>query len=378
VTAYHGETATEAAVTARSLSSVALVIAVAAALSAGASRAGRSSGRPAAEPAEHDPSTARPIVIGHRGASGLRPEHTLASYELAIDQGADFVEPDLVVTKDGVLVARHESEISETTDVAGRPEFADRRTTKLIDGVRTEGWFTEDFTLGEIKSLRAKERIPSLRPGNVAFDGMFEVPTLQEIIDLVKSKEAALGRGIGIYPETKHPTYFARIGLPLEERLVGVLQANGYTEPEAPVFIQSFEVGSLTKLATLTRLSLIQLINASGRPYDFTVSGDPRTYADLITPAGLAEIARYARGIGPHKDLIVPRDDQGSLLSPTSLVEAAHAAGLLVHMWTFRNEDQFLPRDFRGDPTAEYELFFRLGVDGVFSDFPLTAVMARY
>lgn len=331
-----------------------------------------------------------PIVIGHRGASGHRPEHTLAAYERAIELGADFIEPDLVSTKDGVLVARHENEISSTTDVAEHPEFADLRTTKVIDGLEITGWFTEDFTLAELKTLRAKERLPLLRPENTGFDGLFEIPTLQEIIDLVKKRGASHGRRIGIYPETKHPTYFAGIGLPLEGQLVEVLHKNGYRGKNSPVFIQSFEVGNLKKLRQMTRLLLVQLIDASGKPFDFVVSGDPRTYADLATPAGLMEIATYAQGIGPNKNLIVPRDTTGKLLPPTNLVNDAHAVGLVLHPWTFRNENVFLPLDFRvGDPTdptflrqfgdakAEYELFFGLGVDGVFSDYPDTAVQVR-
>jgi glycerophosphoryl diester phosphodiesterase len=330
------------------------------------------------------------IVIGHRGASGYRPEHTLAAYALAIEQGADYVEPDLVATKDGILVARHENDISGTTDVADRAEFAGRRTTKTIDGVPVTGWFTEDLTLAELKTLRAKERIPQLRPLNRRFDGAFEVPSLQEVIDLVKAKEKELGRRIGIYPETKHPTYFASIGLPLEERLVKVLHANGYQGKSDPVFIQSFEVGNLKALKRLTQLPLVQIINAGGRPFDFVVSGDSRTYADLITPTGLREIRGYAEGIGPNKNLIVPRDSSGRLLPATSLIRDAHQAGLIVHGWTFRNENEFLPADFRiggpgdatsraqrGHPEAEYALFYRLGIDGLFSDQPDTAVGAR-
>src|SRR5262249_34770594 len=240
------------------------------------------------------------------------------------------------------LVARHENDLTETTDVAEHPEFADRRTTKLLDGAEQRGWFAEDFTLAELKTLRARERIPSVRPANAAFDGMYEIPTLQEIIDLVKAKSAALGRTIGIYPETKHPTYFRSIGLPLEQRLVDVLRQNGYSGATAPIFIQSFEVGSLRTLASITDLPLVQLINTGGRPYDRVAAGDPRTYADMMTPAGLAEIATYARGIGPNKDLIVPRDRDGNLLTPTMLIERAHAAGLVVHAWTFRSEDVFL------------------------------------
>jgi glycerophosphoryl diester phosphodiesterase len=325
------------------------------------------------------------LVIGHRGASGYRPEHTLASYRLAIAMGADFVEPDLVATKDHVLVARHENEISGTTDVRDHPEFADRETTKTIDGVAVTGWFTEDFTLAELRTLRACERIPGLRPGNTAFDGLDRVPTLQEVVDLAKQA------GVGIYPETKHPTYFDSIGLSLEEPLLDTLQANGYHGPEAPVFIQSFEVANLKELRGRTRLPLVQLLGETGAPYDLVAAGDPRTFADLATPEGLAEIANYANGIGPGKNLIVPRDPAGNLQEPTSLVRDAHAAGLLVHAWTFRNENLFLPADFRqgnpaserypgatGDAPAEYGRFFALGLDGVFSDNPDTAVAARH
>lgn len=325
-----------------------------------------------------------PIVIGHRGASGYRPEHTLASYELAIELGADFIEPDLVSTKDHVLVARHENEISTTTDVEDHPEFADRRTTKVIDGLEVTGWFTEDFTLAELKTLRAIERLPDIRPANTAFDGLYQIPTLQQVIDLAKR------RHVGIYPETKHPTYFDGIGLSLEEPLVRTLRANGYRGGRAPVYIQSFEVANLKDLDTMTRLPLVQLIDETGQPYDFVVSDDPRTYADLVTRAGLADIADYAEGIGPNKTLIVPWDEQNRLEAPTRLVQRAHGADLLVHAWTFRNENEFLPADFQqgnpsspvfvqayGDAPAEYRLFFGLGVDGVFSDNPDTAVAVR-
>jgi glycerophosphoryl diester phosphodiesterase len=326
-----------------------------------------------------------PIVIGHRGASGYRPEHTLASYELAIEMGADYIEPDLVSTKDHVLVARHENDISGTTNIADHVEFADRKTTKVIDGVSVTGWFTEDFTLAELKTLRAKERLPDIRPANTAFDGLYQVPTFQEVIDLAKRAR------VGIYPETKHPTYFRSIGLPLEEPLVQALNTNGYRGRNAPVFIQSFEVGNLQRLNRMTNVQLVQLIDATGKPYDFVVSGDPRTYADLVTPAGLAEIATYAEGIGPNKNLIVPRDAQNRLTSPTTLVQDAHQAGLLLHPWTFRRENTFLPEDFRqgnpaspvylqatGDFPAELRLFYKLGVDGLFSDNPDVAVAVRH
>jgi glycerophosphoryl diester phosphodiesterase len=326
-----------------------------------------------------------PLVIGHRGASGYRPEHTLASYRLAIAMGADYIEPDLVSTRDGVLVARHEPEISTTTDVADHPEFADRKATKVLDGVELTGWWTEDLTLAELRTLRAKERIPELRPDDTAFDGLYQVPTLQEVIDLARQA------GVGIYPETKHPTYFDSIGLSLEEPLLATLRANGYHGPKAKVFIQSFETGNLKELRRRTRLPLVQLLSDVGAPYDLVAAGDPRTYADLSTPEGLAGIATYADGIGPSKDQIVPRDPAGNLLEPTSLVDDAHEAGLLVHPYTFRNENNFLPADFRqgdpasesflgatGDAPAEYRLFFRLGVDGLFSDNPDTAVASRH
>lgn len=315
-----------------------------------------------------------PIIIAHRGASGYRPEHTLAAYELAIALGADFIEPDLVSTKDGVLIARHENEISETTDVASHREFAHRQTTKIIDGESKTGWFTEDFTLGELKTLRAIERIPKMRSQNTPYNGLWEIPTLQEIIDLAKGKSAQINRTIGIYPETKHPTYFKSLGLSLEPPLLATLQANGYEGANAPVFIQSFEVSNLQDLAKKTDLPLVQLLNEHGKPYDFVASGDNRTYADLAATSGLKEIAKYAQAVGVNKNLVVPRDSAGKLLSPTSLVTDAHAAGLLVHLWTFRNEDSFLPLDFPGNPQGEYELFFSLGVDGVFSDYPDTAV----
>ena len=326
-----------------------------------------------------------PLVIGHRGASGYRPEHTLASYRLAIELGADYIEPDLVSTKDHVLVARHENDITGTTDVADHPEFAARETTKVIDGVAHTGWFTEDFTLAELRTLRAVERLPDVRPANTAFNGLYQVPTFQEVIDLAKRA------GVGIYPETKHPTYFDSINLSLEEPLLAALRANGLDSRRAKVFIQSFETSNLKELNGETRVPLVQLIDEVGAPYDLVAAGDPRTYADLVTPAGLAEIATYADGIGPSKNLIVPRDAAGNLLDPTSLVRDAHRAGLVVHPWTFRRENTFLPLDFRqgnpaspeylrapGDLPAELRLFFRLGVDGVFSDNPDVAVATRH
>lgn len=318
-----------------------------------------------------------PIIIAHRGASGYRPEHTLAAYELAIDIGADFIELDLVITKDGVLIARHENELSETTDVAFHPQFINRQTTKLIDGETKTGYFAEDFTLAEIKMLKAKERTPQLRPQNTIFDGRFEIPTFQEVIDLVKRKSSQTGRVIGIYPETKHPTYFRSIGLPLEDILIETLQINGYEGSDAPVFIQSFEVSNLKYLSAKTNFPLVQLLNINGQPYDLALKGDSRSYLDLIKVEGLREISGYARAVGVHKNLLIPVDSNGQLLSPTSLMQDARQFNLLVHVWTFRNEDLFLPSNLRGHPQKEYELFFSLGVNGVFSDHPDTALAAR-
>jgi glycerophosphoryl diester phosphodiesterase len=321
-----------------------------------------------------------PIIIAHRGASGERPEHTLGSYELAIEQGADFIEPDLVSTKDGVLVARHENEISETTDVAAHPEFADRKTTKTIDGQSLTGWFTEDFTLAELKTLRAKERLPQLRPANTAYDGQSDVPTLDEIIALVKRREQETGRRIGLYPETKHPGYFRALGLPLEERLVATLAKAGYDGADDPVFIQSFEVENLKRLNGMTELPLIQLMASVAGPPD----QPGMTYAAMSTPEGLAEIARYADGVGLEKAMVIPRTADGKLAAPTRIVKDAHAAGLKVHVWTFRRENYFLPREFKagespvevGNVGAEIRAFLATGIDGLFSDNVAEAVAA--
>lgn len=321
------------------------------------------------------PSLSAPIVIAHRGASGERPEHTIASYDLAIAQGADFIEPDLVLTKDNVFVARHENDITGTTDVADHPEFAARKTTRTIDGQSHTGWFTEDFTLAELKTLRAKERLSQLRPGNAAYDGQFAIPTLAEIIDLAKRRSKETGRAIGIYPETKHPSYFASIGLPMERHLVAELHAAGWDSADAPVFIQSFEVDNLKLLHTLTKVRLIQLVAATGAPAD----GAAPSYAAMMTPAGLRAVAAYAWGIGPDKDMV----DQGGAAG--SLVADAHAAGLRVHVWTFRAENFFLSPSLRrgDDPTAHGEVAvairhqLALGIDGFFTDFPLIGVQAR-
>ncbi len=323
---------------------------------------------------------AAPVVIGHRGAAGERPEHTLESYRVAIAAGADFIEPDLVPTRDGILVARHENEIGSTTDIAAHPEFAARRTTKTIDGVAFAGWFTEDFTLVELKTLRARERLPALRAANTAWDGQFQIPTFAEILTLARDATATSGRAIGVYPETKHPSYFASIGLPLERRLVDQLDAAGYRHATDAAIIQSFEVGNLKRLRTMTGLRLIQLID------DHHPADDPTMrYDDMVTPVGLRQIATYADGIGPAKSRIVPRDIAGRSLAPTTLVADAHTAGLVVHPWTFRAENAFLPIELRrgddpagrGDAVAEVAQFLVLGVDGVFADSPAIAVAAR-
>ena len=351
---------------------------------------------------------AKPLIVGHRGASGYRPEHTLESYKLAIEQGADFIEPDLVATKEGVLIARHEPMMSGTTDVASRPEFAARKTTRRVDGVETTDWFAGDFTLAEIKTLRAKQ---AFADRDQSHNGKYEIPTFQEVVDLAKSESARLGRTIGIYPETKHPIFHAAIGLPLEDRLLDALKAAGWTEKSSPVIIQSFETANLKYLRGKTQVRLFQLVDADDvdkdggivlaapfdKPYDFVVTGDKRTFKDLVTAEGLKEIATYADGVAPwkpylmagkqiigadgkptdlNKDGVIDERDR-VLLPPTDVVKNAHAAGLQVHSWTFRSEPKRLASDFKGDPAAEYKAFFALGIDGLFSDFPDMAVKAR-
>ncbi|WP_337187364.1 glycerophosphodiester phosphodiesterase [Phenylobacterium sp.] len=326
----------------------------------------------AATPATARAPIARPLVIAHRGASGERPEHTLAAYRLAIEQGCDFIEPDLVATKDGHLVVRHENEISGTTDVAARPEFAARKAGKLIDGETVSGWFTEDFTLAELKTLRARERLPALRRGSAAFDGQETVPTYQEVIDLAKTEGERVGRVIGTYPEMKHPTYFAGIGLPLEARLAGLLKANGLDARDAPVFVQCFEVEPLKAFAKLSRARRVMLVARGPSPVDVT------------TASGLKAIAAFADGVGPEWPLAVPIVD-GALGPPTDLVRDAHAVGLAVHPWTVRAENAFLPKALQrgvgpaahGDVAALLKALYAAGVDGVFTDFPAAAVAAR-
>jgi len=350
----------------------------------------------------------KPLVIGHRGASGYLPEHTIEAYKLAIEHGVDFIEPDVVATKDGVLVVRHEPMLSGTTDISQRPEFASRKTTRKVDGIETNDWFVGDFTLAEIKTLRAKQ---AFADRDQSHNGKYSIPTLQEVIDLAKAESARTGRTIGIMPETKHPIYHAAIGLPLEDRLLDTLKAAGWTEKTSPVVIQSFETANLKYLRGKTNLRLIQLVDGDGvdkdgkvslvapfdRPYDFAVLGDKRTFQDMLSPEGLKEIKTYADAVGPWKPYILaakqvigedgkPKDLNGDgqiderdriLIAPTEVVKNAHAIGLPVITWTFRSEPKRLASDFKNDPAAEYKAFFALGVDGLFSDFPDAAVKAR-
>lgn len=362
--------------------------------------------------AHRDPPAAgvkAPLVIGHRGGgSGYLPEHTLEAYALGIELGADYVEPDLVATKDGHLIARHEPNLINTTNVKALPQFAARQRTVMLDGVPDTGFFASDFTLAEIKQLRAVQPLPER---GTQFDGQFEIPTLAEVIEFVKRKSQEKGKRIGIYPETKHPTYHRGIGLPLEDRLLAVLTRAGWNHKGAPVFIQSFETANLRYLRTRTELPLVQLVDADDidaagnlvfnppyhKPYDWVVSGRAGTFGDLLTPAGLAEVASYADGIGPWKPYIRSsacttlvngacsdangdgkvNDADRTLLPPTDLVQRAHALGLLVHPYTFRSEQRRLASDYAGNPAAEYLVFYELGVDGVFSDFADDAVAAR-
>jgi glycerophosphoryl diester phosphodiesterase len=317
-----------------------------------------------------------PLVFGHRGASGYRPEHTLASYKLAIQMGADYIEPDLVSTKDGVLVARHENEIGTTTDVADHPEFADRKTTKTIDGIELTGWFTEDFTLAELRTLRAVERLPDVRKANTKYDGRFKVPTFDQVLQLAKK------RGVGVAPETKHPSYFDSIDLSLEEPVLKDLRQAGLAKKRSRVVIQSFETANLRELDKRTQLPLVQLVDATGGPAD----QPKQTYAAMVRPAGLRKVARYADWLGPNKDLVLPRDPKtGAVDRPSRVVPAAHRAGLRVVVFTVRAENQFMATDFQrgsnpnrfGDMAAEVTALLDAGVDGIFSDHADLAVEAR-
>ncbi|WP_049577074.1 glycerophosphodiester phosphodiesterase [Streptomyces sp. SBT349] len=326
-----------------------------------------------------------PTVVAHRGASGYRPEHTMGSYQLGLDLGADIIEQDLVPTKDGHLVCRHENDISGTTDVADHPEFADRRATKTVDGVELDGWFTEDFTLEELRTLRATERIPAERPDNTLYDGRWRIPTYEEVLRWAADQGRKRGRPVRLYTETKHPTYFRSLGLELERPLARLLREHRQHRADARVFLQSFEPTSMERMAELVETPRVVLLSsADSRPWDLEESGDPRTVADLVTRRGLREIAEYAQGVGPTLDLVIPRTPDGSLERPTRLVRDAHDAGLLVHPYTIRNENRYLPAEFRrgDDPNAYGDVFgalrayFDTGIDGVFADQPDTALLA--
>lgn len=351
----------------------------------------------------------QPLVIAHRGTPGYLPDHTLEGYRKAIEMGADFIEPDLVSTKDGVLIARHEPNITGTTDIKNRPEFASYKTRKMVDGVEEEGWFATDLTLAQIKQLRT---VQPMSDRDQSYNGKFQIPTFEEVLQLAKDESAKRGRSIGVYPETKHPTYHQDAKLPLEDRLLEILARNGLTRKDSPVIIQSFETANLKYLRPKTQVRLIQLVDGDDidyrtgrvtyaapydRPYDWTRAGRKDNFDALLTPAGLKEVAKYADGVGPWKPYIVPMvgqfDAQGKMLdvnkdgsvngmdassgTPTTLIADAHKAGLAVHTWTFRNEAKRLAYDYKGSPANEYLQFFRLGIDGVFSDFADTALEAR-
>lgn len=320
-----------------------------------------------------------PAVVGHRGASGHRPEHTLEAYRLAIRMGADDIELDLVPTRDGVLVARHESEIGTTTDVAAHPEFADRRSTRTIDGVEQTGWFVDDFTVAELKTLTARERFPDLRPGSASYDGQCGVPTFNEVLAMVHAESVRSGRSIGVMAELKQAAHFDATGLPVDRALLADLRRHGLDHPRSRVTVMSFETGILRRLARQTGVAILQLLEeAHLRPADLVAAGDPRTYGDLCTPAGLAFIDEYADGIGAHKALVLPRDEAGRLGEPTRLVRDAHRLWLTVHVWTLRRENRWLPVDLRsdespdghGDLAAEARAFLDAGVDGLITDHP--------
>ncbi len=332
-----------------------------------------------------------PLVVAHRGASGYRPEHTIAAYELAVQMGADYIEPDLVMTKDGQLVDRHEPEISGTTDVAAHPEFASRKTTKKLDGVDVTGWFTEDFTLAELRTLRAKERLATVRQRNTIYDGLYQAPTYEEVLRLRERLSKKYRRTIGIIPEIKHSTYFHDKGLVPEPKVVALTEKYGLNKRNAPMWIQSFEITNLKDLrfrhgykASSTFLAWTGTGPLDG-PYDLISKGDKRLYQDWMTPKGLKEISRFANGVGPEKFFVIPKKADGTLGQPTSLVGDAHRLGLKVVPWTFRNENQFMAKDLQkgtnpadyGKAIEEQVAYLRTGLDGLFTDNPDTGVVAR-
>jgi glycerophosphoryl diester phosphodiesterase len=327
----------------------------------------------AALPARAQPKP-KPIVIAHRGASGERPEHTAMAYRLAVEEGADFIEPDLVMSKDGALLVRHENEIGGTTNIASKPEFAARKTAKVVDGQKIEGWFAEDFTLAELKSLRARERLPEVRPGSAGFDGREPMLTFQEVVDLAKAETRRTGRTIGVYPEMKHPTFLKSVGLDIEDALLKALKGNDLDRRDAPVFVQCFEPGPLKSIRPKTKARLVFL----------TGGGDTPEAKAMLTPEGLKDLAKYADGLGPTYSLVIPQSRE-ALGPATNLVRDAHAAGLAVHPWTVRAENRFLPRSLQkgtdlnalGDPGPLYAALFATGIDGLFSDFPALCRAAR-
>ena len=324
------------------------------------------------------------LVLAHRGASGYRPEHTMGAYALAIKQCADYIEPDLVVTKDGVLVDRHEPEIGGTTNVSSRPEFANRKTTKQLDGKPLTGWFAEDFTLAELRTLRAVERLPKLRPQNTTFDGKYQIPTFEEVLKLRAESRTCSGKPLGVIPEIKHSTYFRRQGVDMERKTVAMLKKFGLTDRRDPVVIQSFEVSNLVRLNWMTGVRLVQLIDCKGSPYDASALGIPLTYANLSTAKGLKLVSLYADQVAFCKDVMIPKRADGSLGTPTPVIRDAHRAGLTVVGWTFRRENEFLPTEFKssanpadpGNLVGEIRVFLKAGVDQVFTDNPDLGVAA--
>ena len=353
-----------------------------------------------------------PLVVAHRGASGYLPEETYEAYVKAIDLGADFVEPDLVSTQDGVLIARHDPNLAYSTNVASLAQFAARQRTVSVDGEVQTGWFASDFTLAEIKTLGGIST-DAERPQQ--YNGLYKIVTFQELVDLVKAKSASTGRIIGVYPETKNPTDHRDLGLPLEDKLIAIINAAGWNSKTAPIFVQSFEPSSLKYMRSKgLNVRMVQLVDGDdydfrngtvdnpdasiySRPYDWARAGDTRKFPAMLTPAGLAEVKTYADGIGPWKPYIVPVKgsfnaagqmidvngdgktnlNDASTQAATTLIADAHKAGLFVHAYTFRNEKRRLAFDYQGDPQAEYLQVFRLGIDGVFSDFADTAIAAR-